>query len=274
MTIGLREIDFLKTLIAERSGNVITSNQDYLLEARLIPVAKDAGLENIDGLIAELRRQPSGRLHDRVAEAVTINETSFFRDILPFDALHTDVLPRLIQSRSSSRSLSIWSAASSSGQEAYSLAMIIQEHFGELSDWDVRILATDLSEEMVRRTRGGRYSQFEVNRGLPSWCLLKYFQRQGIHWQVNDFMRNMVTARKMNLAIPWPSIGQHDVIFLRNVLIYFDQETKIRVLNQIYHSLRPDGFLVLGGGETLITLKIPFVRESIGSTVFFRPIHP
>ena len=272
MPLAAPDIAYLKTLIAEKSGNVISSNQDYLLESRLTPVAKTVGLDNIEGLVAELKRRPVSVLHDRVAEAMTINETSFFRDMQPFDALRTDIMPKLIRSRAASKSLNIWSGASSSGQEAYSLAITLREHFNELAAWNVRIQATDLSDEMVKRTRDGIYSQFEVNRGLPSQHLLKYFKRNGTQWQVKDELRSMVDAKKMNLASTWPTAIQFDVIFLRNVLIYFDKKTKASILTRIHKVMRPDSYLFLGGGETLITLNIPFVRESVGKTVCFRPV--
>jgi chemotaxis protein methyltransferase CheR len=272
MALAAPDVNFLKTLIAEKSGNVISSNQDYLLESRLAPVAKTVGLENVEGLVAELKKRPSGSLHDRVAEAMTINETSFFRDMAPFDALKTAILPELIQKRASTKTLNLWSGASSSGQESYSLAMLIRENFNELAAWNVRIQATDLSDEMVKRTQEGVYSQFEVNRGLPASLLVKHFERKGTQWQARQELRRMVDARRMNLASAWPVLAQFDVVFLRNVLIYFDQPTKERILTRIHKVLRPDGYLFLGGGETLITLNVPFVREPVGKTVCFRPV--
>ncbi|MBL8818261.1 MAG: protein-glutamate O-methyltransferase CheR [Planctomyces sp.] len=272
MPLAAPDVEYLKTVIAERSGNVISSNQDYLLESRLSPVAKTMGLDNVEKLVAELRRRPASQLHDRVAEAMTINETSFFRDIAPFDAMRTDILPELIRRRASSKSLSIWCGASSSGQEPYTIAMLIREHFNELAGWNVRILATDISDEMVKRTQDGLYSQFEVNRGLPAPMLIRHFERKGTQWQAKPELRRMIDAKKLNLTTPWPAIAQFDIVFLRNVLIYFDTTAKSKILTRIHKSLRPDGYLFLGGGETLITLNVPFVRESVGKTVCFRPV--
>lgn len=271
MPLAAPDIDFLKRIIAERSGNVISSNQDYLLESRLIPVAKEAGLGDIQALVAELRRRPGSQLPERIAEAMTINETSFFRDMAPFDALRKHVLPSLIQKRAASRTLGLWCGASSSGQEPYSIAMVLRE-FNELSAWNTKILATDLSDEMVKRTTEGIYSQFEVNRGLPAQELVRNFDRAGTQWRAKSELRKLIEARRMNLTSAWPFMGQYDVVFLRNVLIYFDQPSKERILTRIHKVLRPDGYLFLGGGETLITLNVPFLREPIGKTVCFRPV--
>ncbi len=272
MPLATMEIDFLKQLIAQRSGNVISSNQDYLLESRLIPVAKSVGLENVHALVAELRKQPGSALPERVAEAMTINETSFFRDMAPFETLKDIVIPTMIQKRASTKSLSIWCGASSSGQEPYTIAMIIREYFNELCSWNVKIHATDLSEEMVKRTQEGAYSQFEINRGLPAPMLLRHFERSGAQWRARPELRKMVDARRMNLTSAWPIASQYDIVFLRNVMIYFDQPTKERILTRIHKVLRPDGYLFLGGGETLITLNVPFLREPTGKTVCFRPV--
>ncbi len=272
MPLATMEIDFLKQLIAQRSGNVISSNQDYLLESRLIPVAKSAGLANVHALVAELRKQPGSVLPERVAEAMTINETSFFRDMSPFDALKETVIPTLLQKRAATKSLSIWCGASSSGQEPYTIAMTLREHFSELGAWDVNIHATDLSEEMVKRTQEGTYNQFEVNRGLPASMLLRHFERAGTQWRARPELRRMIEARRMNLTSAWPTTAQYDIVFLRNVMIYFDQPAKERILNRIHKVLRPDGYLFLGGGETLITLNVPFHREPTGKTVCFRPV--
>lgn len=266
------DISYLCNAIAERSGNVISAGQSYLLEARLAPVAKEAGLEDVHALVAELQRNPRNPLHDTVTEAMTINETSFFRDMQPFDALKDEVCPYLLEKRQSTKSFSIWSAASSSGQEAYSIAIQLRTHFPELLNWNVRILGTDISDAMVKRTQEGIYSQFEVNRGLPASLLVKNFDRQGLNWQVKPELRKLVDCRKMNLTDKWPAITKHDVVFLRNVLIYFDLKTKEQILHCIHQSMRPDGFLFLGGGETLIQLNVPFERVSIGKTVCFRPV--
>lgn len=271
MPLAPPDVDFLRTLVFQRSGNCVSANQGYLLESRLAPVAQTFGLPNVEALVAELRKPAGSRWHDHVAEAMTINETSFFRDIQPFEALRTVILPELRRQRAGVRRLTLWSAASSSGQEAYSLAITIREHFPDLAAWDVRILATDLSDDMVRRTREGIYSQFEMNRGLPARLLVKYFDRHGTQWQAKDDLRRMIDARKMNLTSPFPALPRCDVVFLRNVLIYFDTATKLSLLTRVHRVLAADACLFLGGGETLINLNVPFVRAEVGPTVCFRP---
>ncbi len=261
MPLSTDDIDYLRSLIARRSGNVLSQEQSYLLESRLSPLASERGLQNISGLVAELKRGSNAVLADRVAEALTINETSFFRDAQPFDALRDIVLPNLIRRRQAARQISIWSAAASSGQEAYSIAMLIREHFPELSNWNIRIVATDLSDEMLSRTFSGKYSQFEVNRGLPAKLLVKYFDRVGIVWQVKEELRRMIECRKLNLVGVWPLMPAFDVIFLRNVLIYFDQGTKAEILSRVRSVMHSDSKLFLGGGETLINLSVPFTRN-------------
>jgi len=272
MPLAPPDIAFLCDTISKRSGNVVSANQSYLLESRLSPVAKSAGLDDVRALVKELQKNPRNPLHDQVTEAMTINETSFFRDMQPFDSLRDHVIPEFAESRKSTRSLSIWSAASSSGQEAYSIAMQIRTNFPNLHDWRIRILGTDLSEEMVRRTNDGIYSQFEVNRGLPAAMLVRNFDRTGLNWQAKPELRNMVESKRMNLASNWPPIAKHDVIFLRNVLIYFNRKTKEEILLRVHKSMRPDSYLFLGGGETLIQMNLPFERVILGKTVAFRPV--
>ncbi len=271
MALVTEDVDYLRNLIARRSGNLVSSEQAYLLESRLTPVARSLGMIDVAALVAELRRTGEGQLGDRVAASMTINETSFFRDLQPFDALREVIIPQLIAKRSSMRQINIWSGASSSGQEAYSIAMTIRENFPELNAWNVKIHATDYSDEMVRRTTEGKYTQFEVNRGLSAKMLVKYFDRSGPTWQVKEDLRKMVDCRKMNLTGIWPLLPAFDVVFLRNVLIYFDQAAKTEILRKVRRAMRPDGFLFLGGGETLINLPAPFARQSVGKTVCFVP---
>ncbi|MFO1093183.1 MAG: protein-glutamate O-methyltransferase CheR [Planctomycetaceae bacterium] len=266
------DIDFLRTLVAKRSGNVLTPGQAYLFETRLAPVAVDAGLCNVEALVAELKGKSCSPLHDRVAEAMTINETSFFRDIAPFDAVRDEVLPQLLTIRVAQRQLSFWSAAASSGQEAYSLAMLLREKLLAHAGWTPQITCTDLSDEMLARIRDGKYSQFEVNRGLPAKLLIKYFDRQGAHYFAKDELKRMIQCKKLNLAENWPLMPKFDVVFLRNVLIYFDQPMKEAILKRVHRALAPDGWLFLGGGETLINLNVPFTRVTTGKTVCFRPV--
>jgi chemotaxis protein methyltransferase CheR len=272
MAVLTHDLDYLRNVVTQRSGNVVTAAQDYLFESRLQPLLAGVGLENLEDLITELRRAPFSAMHDRVAEAMTINETSFFRDQQPFDALRDVILPRIIAHKQNTRCLTIWSAACSSGQEPYSLAMLIRESFPELDTWQVRVLATDLSEDMVLRTRTGAYSQFEVNRGLPARMLMKYFDRHGTQWIVKPELRRMIDCRRANLTTIGPGLPPCDIILLRNVLIYFDLPGKEQILGRIHHVLQPHGCLFLGGGETLINMKAPFVREPVAQTVCFRPV--
>ena len=271
MMLADTDVEFLRSLVVRRSGNMLTSGHRYLLETRLTPLAANAGLPDIQSLVAELKRIPA-KYEDIVVEAMTNNETSFFRDDQLFETLRTDVLPVIVSARNGTRELSIWSAASSSGQEAYSIAMTLREHFPQLDAWNVGILATDISDEMLRRTRNGTYSPFEVSRGLPANLLGKYFTKCGERWQANQSLRCVVHSEKVNLTEAWPARAQFDVVFLRNVLIYFDPAMRTRILNRMHKAIRPDGYLFLGGGETLLPLNVPFLRESVGKTVCFRPV--
>lgn len=271
MPLVASDIDFLKDLIAKRSGNVISDGQSYLLESRLAPLVKELEMADVHQLVEHIRKKPFDKLNDRITEMMTINETSFFRDMQPFDGLRQHIIPELLKSRASTRSFSIWSAASSSGQEAYSLAILLKENFPELSSWNIQILGTDIAQSMVDRTQSGVYSQFEVNRGLPAPLLVKYFDRNGLKWQAKPELRKLVKCKKMNLTQSWPAVVKHDVVFLRNVLIYFDRPTKEQILRRIHQVMPPDGVLFLGGGETMIQLDVPFERQTVGSTVVFQP---
>ncbi len=271
MPLAIADIDYLRQVVSSRSGNVLTQEQGYLLESRLSPVAQTAGLKDVEALVTELRKSNSSALHDRVSEAMTINETSFFRDSHPFQAMREQILPTLIEARRATRQLSIWCAASSCGQEPYSLAILIREHFPQLADWNVRIVGTDLSDEMLTKARQGRYSQFEVGRGLPAKLLINHFQRVGTEWVVKDDVRRLVEFRKMNLTQAWPYMAPADVVFIRNVLIYFDVPTKQSILSRALRVLRPDGYLFVGGSETLLNMSLPIRRESIGQTAVYRP---
>ncbi len=270
MSLAEADVTFLRSLVARRSGNQLTMSQGYLMESRLAPVAASVGLANVEALVAELKRPPF-KYEDLVAEAMTINETSFFRDSMPFDTLRKNLLPSILDARSERKELSIWCAASSSGQEPYSLAMALREQFPQLTTWKVKILATDISEDMVRRTRVAKYSQFEVNRGLPASLLLKYFERHGTQWQVKQELRNWVECRKMNLTGPWLTMPKFDVVFIRNVLIYFDQAGKQAILQKTARNMTADSVLFLGGGESLVGLDVPFTRAAIDKTIYFQP---
>ena len=210
-------------------------------------------------MIEKLRGFDNG-LTTEVVEAMVTTETSFFRDMHPFETLRTVVLPQLIEARRARRQLDIWFAASSSGQEPYSVALILKEWFPELSSWRVNLSATDISHEMLERSRAGRYLQVEVNRGLPTRLLLKWFRQEGAFWQLDDRIRNMVTFTPLNLARPWPAMPAWDLVFLRNVMIYFDNEVKKAILARIGRVLGKDGYLLLGGAETTLGLDDSFYR--------------
>jgi len=255
-----KDVDYVRTLVYEQSAIVLDAEKGYLVDARLTPVAQATGSQSVPHLVERLRTERFNGLHQRVVEALTTNETSFFRDVHPYDALRSTVLPELIKKRDTRRVLNVWSAACSSGQEAYSIGMILRQDFPQVASWHLRIVATDLANGMVERTRAGRFSQLEVNRGLPA-RYLRFFHRAGVEWQVSDELRGMVEARQMNLATPWPgNLPAMDIVFLRNVLIYFDVETKRRILGRVREILRPDGYLFLGGAETTLNLDDNFER--------------
>ncbi len=254
------DFQFVSQLVRERSAIVLEADKTYLVESRLAPLARAEGYGSIEVLVARMRDQPFNGLHRKVVEAMTTNETSFFRDLHPFDALRKLVVPAIMECRSVERQLSIWCAACSSGQEPYTIAMQLKEHIPALSTWTVKILATDLSGEMVARARRGRYSQIEINRGLPAPLLLKHFQKQGTEWQVKPALQQGIEFRELNLIEPWGTLPDFDVVFLRNVLIYFDVETKRSILTNMSRVLRPRGYLFLGGAETTINLGNRFER--------------
>lgn len=265
------DLEWVRRLVRERAAIVLDAGKDYLIEARLSPVARAEGFESTGKFVSRLRSMPpQGRLVDRVVEAMTTNETSWYRDVQPFSALEREVLPALIRERAASRYLTIWSAACSSGQEPYTIAMVLREKFPQLSSWNVRIIASDISADMLGRAVAGRYSQIEVNRGLPAPMLVKYFQRDGTDWVVRDDIRGMVEFRSLNLIKPWGVLPPVDIAFLRNVLIYFDVATKRSILAKMYQQLRPDGVLFLGTAETTLNLDSRFERVAAGPTSYYR----
>lgn len=270
MTITVTDFDYVSSLVRDRSAIVLEPGKEYLIESRLLTLARERGTASVADLVNELRRAPTGPLRDAVVEAMTTNETSFFRDSHPFTALADHMLPELVKARSTERALNIWCAACSSGQEPYTIAMIVQDLIPVDTSWRVRLLATDLSQQMLTRTREGIYSQFEINRGLPANLLVRYFRRNGLNWQIDQRLRQMVDTRVLNLAEEWPVMQPMDVIFLRNVLIYFDAPTKRQILARVRRVLRPDGYLFLGGAETTLNLDDAFERVQIGRAAAYR----
>jgi chemotaxis protein methyltransferase CheR len=251
---------FVATLLRERCALVLEPGKEYLIRARLTPVAQRNNLASVPLLISRIRQEQPQALITEVVEAMVTTETSFFRDIHPFETLRKLVLPELIERRRPQRQLNIWCAASSSGQEPYSLALLLKEHFPELGTWRINLSATDISHEMLQRSRAGRYSQIEVNRGLPTPLLLKWFQQEGVHWQLDNQIRGMVSFSQLNLASYWPPMALWDLIVLRNVMIYFDNEVKKQILSRVARVLSADGYLLLGGAETTLSLDASFTR--------------
>ncbi len=270
MAINPKTFEYFRTLVQMRSAIVLEPGKEYLVESRLAPVARAEGLASVDELAEHLARSTVSPLHSRAVESMTTNETTFFRDIHPFEALRTNILPRLITARAATRRLNIWSAACSTGQEPVTVAMTIKEHFPTLANWTISFLGTDLSSAVLARAKVGKFSQLEVNRGLPAPLLLKYFTKVGMDWIVRDDIRTMIEYREMNLAAPWPSLPQMDILFMRNVLIYFDTTTKKEILRRVRATVRPDGYFLLGSAETTMSLDDKFKRADIGRAAVYQ----
>ncbi len=252
------EYDYLRRLLRERSGLVLSHDKQYLVESRLMPLARRAGVESLSDLIHNLKRLNAEPLIVDVVEAMTTNETFFFRDRIPFDHVRDTVMPALLEARAAQKRIRIWCAAASTGQEPYSLAMGLKEMGASLAGWRVDILATDLSTEVLEKAKAGVYSQFEVQRGLPIQLLIKYFTQAGDCWQISPEIRAMVQFRPFNLLNDFAPLGTFDLVFCRNVLIYFDQDSKIGVLDRLARQIERDGYLVLGAAETVVGLSDQF----------------
>jgi chemotaxis protein methyltransferase CheR len=255
--VNAPDYEYLRKLLKERSGLDLSADKQYLIESRLLPLARKAGLSGIPELVQKLQGGSSA-LITSVVEAMTTNETFFFRDKVPFDHFRDTIMPEVLKARAGRRSVRIWCAAGSTGQEPYSLAMTLKEMSAALSGWRIEIVATDLSQEVLEKAKAGVYSQFEVQRGLPIQMLMKHFKQTGETWQVNPELRAMIQHRQLNLLQDFSHLGTFDVIFCRNVLIYFDQETKINIFNRLARQIEPDGFLVLGAAETVVGLTDTF----------------
>ena len=252
------DYEFLRQALKERSGLVLSADKQYLVESRLLPIARKAGRGNLSELVVALRRGDDDTLMTRVVEAMTTNETFFFRDKTPFENFRSAVLPALLAARRGSRAIRIWSAAASTGQEPYSLAMVLKEMEDTVAGWRIEIIASDLSSAVLEKARAGIYSQFEVQRGLPIQLLIRYFAKVGDMWQIAPEIRAMVKFKQLNLLADFAALGTFDLIFCRNVLIYFDQQTKVGVLNRLGRITAGDGYLVLGAAETVVGLTDSF----------------
>lgn len=254
------DFEFIRTLIHTEAGIVLEPGKEYLVESRLAVVARQAGLKKMSVLIAQCRANRNDPLRHRIVEAMTTNETSFFRDVNPFITLRKTILPPLIASRSNTHTLNIWCGASSTGQEPYTIAMVLRDEIPHIDMWKLTFIASDISSEMIARSKSGVYNQIEINRGLSPALLAKYFHKQGADYQANDCLRKMIDFREMNLTQAWPNMPGFDLIFMRNVLIYFDLNTKKDILRRARKLLKPDGTLFLGGAETTMGLDDEFER--------------
>lgn len=270
MTLSPASFGFVADLVRREAAIVLEPGKEYLVEARLHPLARAAGLPDVASYVAHLQSPAGRRDHPAVVESLTTNETSWFRDREPFDVLVSHVIPDLLARTAARRKITIWSAACSSGQEAYTIAMLMAEHVIPRG-WQVEIVATDIAPSMVQRTLEGRYSQLEVGRGLPAPLMVKHFQRAGTQWQVSDQLRSMVRAHTLNLAAPFPMMPVFDLVFLRNVLIYFDQPMKQAVLSRVRRVMSPDGYLFLGGAETTLGIDETWHRTPVGRLTLNRP---
>ncbi|MBI3699566.1 MAG: protein-glutamate O-methyltransferase CheR [Afipia sp.] len=248
-----QEYEYLCKTLKDRSGLLLAADKQYLVESRLLPLARRSGLSGITELVQKMKGGADGLIVE-VVEAMTTNETFFFRDKIPFDNFKDSIIPDLIKARAARKSLRIWCAAASTGQEPYSLAMLLKEMGPALSGWRVEIVASDLSQEVLEKSKSGIYSQFEVQRGLPIQLLVKHFDQVGEFWQLKPEVRSMVQFRQLNLLKDFAHLGKFDVIFCRNVLIYFDQETKVDVFNRLLKANETDGYLLLGAAETVVGL--------------------
>ena len=268
---------YLRQLVYEQSQNVLDPSRDYLFETRLAKLVRDQSMSSIAELIQALRLRRNPTLERAVAEAMTINETSFFRDSHPFELLRTQLLPELIEHRRNTRSLRIWSAACSTGQEAYSTAMLLLEHFPQLANWTVQIEGTDISSEVVRRCQSGTYHRIEMNRGLPARNIVRFFDHHGEDWTVKSEVRRLCNFRLANLCgdqLPFsPANSRFDVIFLRNVMLYFSQESRKKLLANVHRLLASDGLLFLGSSEQPADPSI-WTPTLAGGTCYYRPRQP
>jgi chemotaxis protein methyltransferase CheR len=251
------DYEYLRKLLKERSGLDLSADKQYLVESRLVPLARKSSLPGIPELVQKMKTGADA-LTAEVVEAMTTNETFFFRDKIPFDHMKETVIPALVQARAARRSLRIWCAASSTGQEPYSIAMCLKESGSALSGWRTEIIATDLSQAVLEKSKAGIFSQFEVQRGLPIQLLVKYFTQTGELWQLNSEIRAMVQHRQLNLLHDFSHLGTFDVIFCRNVLIYFDQNTKTNIFDRLSRMLEPDGVLALGAAESVVGITNTF----------------
>jgi chemotaxis protein methyltransferase CheR len=269
MKISADEFKQVSDLIKLETGNVLDIGKEYLVETRLLPLLEREGVKTIKEMIGILAKVEGKVLKSKVIDSLTTHETSFFRDLEPFNALRDKVLPDLIEKRKSSKSITIWCGAASSGQEPYSIAMLIRDHFPQLAQWNVKIIATDISVPVLERAKTGVFSQLEVNRGLPITMLVKYFEQIGRDWKLRPSVTQMVSFHELNLLGAWSIVPDCDIVFLRNVLIYFDIASKKKILEQIHRVLRKDGTLFLGSAESTLTIDQRFKCKPVGKAQLY-----
>jgi chemotaxis protein methyltransferase CheR len=266
------DYEYLRGVVMAQSANLIDPSRNTLFDTRLTPIARRSGAANLEDFVNMLKAGRPAHLHRAVAEAMTVNETSFFRDITMFEMLREIILPQLIEQRMQKRRLRIWSAASSTGQEAYSLAMSIAEYFPDLAHWDIKIIGTDISRHVVDYAQKGRYRRLEVNRGLPARMLLKYMVRDGEEWEVVPRIRSMCEFQYANLCAPMPQLPVFDLVLLRNVLLYFSQHDRKTVFKEIHRKIAPEGYLILGNAEQAEDSTNLFEVEFAANCYFYRPV--
>ncbi|MGN6781733.1 MAG: CheR family methyltransferase [Marmoricola sp.] len=268
MSLSPAAFDYVAALVRRETAMIYDQGKEYLVEARLLPLAREAGCPDVDSYVARIRLDLAETR--KVIDALTINETSWFRDNAPYQAFTDSMLPALLERRAAVRHLKIWSAAASSGQESYSHAMLLKDHLP--AGWTAEILATDVSTAMLERVRAGRYGQVEMNRGMPAMQLVRWFTRVGSEWEVSAELRDMVRTQHLNLVAPFPPLPMFDVIFLRNVLIYFEVDVKRDILRRMRDQVASDGYLLLGSTETTLDMEEHWTREAIDRVQVHRPI--
>lgn len=263
---------YLRELVLEQSANLIDPSRNTLFDAKLIPIAKSVGAASLKDFVYLLKNDQPVHLYRAVAEAMTVNETSFFRDVKAFNLLRNILLPQLVERRREQRRLRIWSAASSTGQEAYSLAILLAEHLPETASWDVKIIGSDISRKVIDYARIGRYRRLEINRGLPARMLLKYFQRDKEEWEISPRLRAMCEFHSLNLCAPPSNLPPFDLVLLRNVLLYFCQEDRSKVFHTVYQRMTNDGYLLLGNAEQAEESTDLFKAEFSAESFFYQPV--
>ncbi len=268
------DYDFIRKVLKERSGYVLAPDKQYLIDSRLNPVARELGCASLAELVQKMRAPGANALLTRVTETMTINESFFFRDKIPFDRFKDTILPALMEARANTRRLRIWCSACSTGQEPYSLAMILKSMKEKLGGWNIEIVASDISQDVLERAKAGIYTQFEVQRGLPIQMLMQFFQQVGEQWRMSEEIRRMVQFRHLNLIERFNILGTFDAVFCRNVLIYFDHKTKSDVLERIAQQLSPEGYLVLGAAETVVGLSESFKPHADKRGLYVRTALP